>query len=198
VTVADNCAELAILAPMLGPALYRDVTSTGTWARGFQSALSLYNPDVLQAKIILGAEIPAAAIRSAQILNEHWQVRDIRVSLIALPRFADRMHALDLVNEHRHLEQLVASWVRITKQALGLRSHPRPLRFACPYCDTPGPLMLDSGTEGFVDPRDLTAPPVWVHGAHVYCPSCAADWPQAHWERLILILEQAAREQART
>src|SRR5882757_7551845 len=49
-TVADHCAELATLAPMLGPALYRDVTSTGTWARGFQSALSLYNPDVLQAK----------------------------------------------------------------------------------------------------------------------------------------------------
>jgi hypothetical protein len=173
---------------MLGPALTRDNTHTG---RGRPiSPLNLYNTDVLMAKIILGAEIPAAAMRSAQILNEHWQVRDIRISLIALPRFADRMHALDMVNEHRHLELLVASWVRITKQALGLRSHPRPLNATCPHCEAAA-LWLDSGTEGFVDPKDLTAPPVWVHGAHVYCPNCGTDWPQSRWDLLIRILGQA-------
>jgi hypothetical protein len=174
---------------MLGPALTRDNTHTG---RGHPIApLNLYNTDVLQARLILAAEIPAAAIRSAQILGEHWQVRDIRVSLLALPRFAGRMHDLDLVTEERHLELLAGSWVRITKQALGLRSHPRPLRFACPYCDGAA-LMLDSGTEGFIDPRDLTAPPVWVHGPHVWCPACGADWPQSRWDLLIRILAGAS------
>jgi hypothetical protein len=192
-TVADHCAELATLAPMLGPALTRDNTHTG---RGRPIApLNLYNTDVLIARITLEHEIPAAAIRSAELLHEHWQVRDIRVSLIALPRFAARMHDLNLVTEHRHLEALAASWVRLTKQALGLRSHPRYLDAACPHCDD-GTLMLDSGTEGFIDPRDLTAPPVWVHGPHVWCPACGADWPQSRWDLLLRILEQAARADA--
>ena len=184
--VASACAELATLAPMLGPALTRDNTHTG---RGHPiTPLNLYNTDVLQARITLQYEIPAAALRSAHLLGEHWQVRDIRISLIALPRFARRMHDLDLVTEHRHLELLTAGWVRITKQALGLRSHPRPLAAACPYCGVT--LMLDSGTEGFINPQDLTAPPTWVHGARVYCPACDADWPQSQWELLIRILGQ--------
>ena len=186
-TIADHCAELATLAPMLAPALTRDNTHTG---RGKPIApLNLYNTDVLQAKITLQYEIPAAALRCAQLLNEHWKVRDIRVSLIALPRFASRMHNLDMVTEHHQLEQLTARWLRITKQALGLRSHPRELNATCPYCET-GVLMLDTGTEGFINPADLTAPPTWIHGARVYCPSCAADWPQSQWDLLIRILSQ--------
>lgn len=187
-TIADHCAELATLAPMLEPALTRDNTHTG---RGRPIApLNLYNTDVLIAKITLAHEIPAAAIRSAQLVHEHWQVRDIRISLIALPRFASRMHDLNMATEHHQLEQLTASWVRITKQALGLRSHPRPLTVACPHCEA-ATLILDAGTEGFINPQDLTAPPTWVHGAHIYCPACAANWPQSHWDLLIRILEEA-------
>jgi hypothetical protein len=149
------------------------------------------------AKIILGAEIPAAAIRSAQIVGEHWQVRDIRVSLIALPRFADRMHALDMVNEHKQLTLLVAGWLRITKQALGLATRPQALRLRCPYSETG--LMLDPGAEGFMNPRDLTSPPEWLavwcpacgtDGPHVWCPACGTHWPESQWNHLLLILKQ--------
>ena len=190
-TVADHCAELATLAPMLSEALTRDNTHTG---RGRPIApLNLYNTDVLQAKITLQYEIPAAAIRSAELVHEHWHVRDIRVSLIALPRFASRMHDLNMATEHHQLEILAARWVRITKQALGLRSHPRELNATCPHCET-GVLMLDSNTEGFINPADLTAPPTWIHGPHVYCPTCSADWPETHWDHLIRLIDQAARQ----
>ena len=195
-TVADDCAELAFLADRLDAALLRDNTHIG---RGRPIApLTLYNTDVMQAKIILATEIPAAAIQAAQILNEQWRMRDIRVSLIALPRFADRMHALDLVTEHRQLTLLTAGWLRITKQALGLQTRPHPLRFRCPYCET-GTLLMDVAAVAYVNPRDLTAPPKWERrGSHVYCPDCLADWPEPNWGQLMLLLEQAAREKART
>jgi hypothetical protein len=197
VTVADDCAELATIVFMLDEALLRDNTHTG---RGRPIApLNLYNTDVLQAKIILGAEIPAAAMRCCHLIGEPWPEdgRTWNACLNGIPRWHDRLHVLHLATEHRHLETLAASWVRLTKQALGLRSHPRYLDAACPHCDT-GTLVLDSGTEGFIDPRDLTAPPTWVHGAHVFCPACGADWPQSRWDLLLRILEQAARADAST
>src|SRR5947207_7634974 len=96
VTVADHCAELATLAPMLGPALTRDNTHTG---RGRPIApLNLYNTDVLQAKIILGAEIPAAAMRCCQLINEPWPEdgRTWDACLLGIPRWAGRIHDLGL------------------------------------------------------------------------------------------------------
>ncbi len=110
-TVASVCAELTQLAPMLDGALLRDNTGTQP-ARSYQP-LSLFNADVLQARITLAAEIPAAAIRCGEILNEYWVRRDIRVSLRALPRFADLMLNRQLVNEHAQLEALCRHWLRL-------------------------------------------------------------------------------------
>jgi uncharacterized protein with PIN domain len=96
-----------------------------------------------------------------------------------------------------HLDSLTGNWVRITKQALGLRSHPRELHAGCPDCGNV--LILDSATEGHVkqagrDRYTLT----WTHGAHVWCLACGADWPQSRWDWLLNRLEQAARADAST
>ena len=206
-TVADACAELAHLAPMLGPALRRDNTQGGGRGRPI-APLNLYNTDVLIAKITISAEVPAAAMRCSQLTGEPWPQngRTWAACLRGLPRWHDRLHALGLATGRRerddgtvisccHLATLTARWVRITKQALGLASRPRQLMAGCPYCTAT--LMLDIATEGYMDAGDLTAPPSWVdHGAHVYCPGCEADWPQPKWELLIRILEQAERQVA--
>jgi len=195
--VADACHELAQLTPHLAPPLTHDNARQPLVTR-WETSLSLVNTDVLSAIITLRYQIPAVTMRAAQLVNEPWQPRTHHACLIALPRLDERIEHIGLIADHKHLIRITKGWVRLTKQALGLATRPRQLSAPCPYCDT-GTLTMDIGTEGFMDPKDLTAPPTWVeHGAHVYCPDCEADWPQSQWELLIRILEQATGTQVGT
>src|SRR6266516_5324538 len=139
--VASACAELATLAPLLGPALTRDRIGGGAFGR-LEVTLSLYNTDVLLARNRLMYEIPAAAIRSADLVNEPWPWRPIGTCLRALPRFAARMDHLGLATERGHLEVLTRSWVLQAKRALGLRRPDVGPLADCPRCDPDQPGQL--------------------------------------------------------
>ncbi len=191
--VAAACAELATLAPLLTPALRRDRRDSGRYSR--LEPLSLFNTDVLLARNRLVYEIPAAAIRSAHLVHETWPWRPIGTCLRVLPVYASRMEALNMATEHRQLEMLTRAWVLQTKRALGLRRPDVGPLADCPRCDThpPGQLWM-AGAEASLNPRDLTAPPHWVHDPRVYCPLCGASWPEPEWDhlaRLVTVREMA-------
>ena len=186
--IEDTVAELAALAPMLGPALRRDNTTTGRFGR-LEATLSPVNTDVLSAMITLRHEIPAAAIRATDLVREPWQPRTIGACLAALPRLAERIRHLGMATEHRQLEDAARHWVRITKRALGLRAPDIPLGVTCPACDQ-GHLTA-AGAEGYIRRKlhgDVTVQ--WVHDPRVYCPACSANWPEPEWDHLIRVIEQ--------
>ena len=192
--LAGTCAELATLTPLLGPALRRDNTGGGRFGR-LEVTLSLFNTDVLYARNRIMYEIPAAAFRCCQILNEPWQWRTIGACLIALPRYADRMETLGLAAEHKQLTLLTRSWVLQVKRALGLRKPDIGPLGDCPRCETypPGQLWM-AGAEASLNPHDLTAPPQWRHDPRVYCTLSTEDdphvWPEPRWAQLILLIEE--------
>ncbi len=187
--VAAACAELATIAPLLTPALRRDRRDGGRYSR--LEPLSLFNTDVLLARNRLVYEIPAAAIRSAHLVNETWPWRPIGTCLRVLPVYAGRMHHLGLATEHRQLELLTRAWVLQTKRALGLRRPDIGPLADCPRCDThPAGQLWMAGAEASLNPRDLTQPPHWVHDPRIYCPVCGSVWPEPEWDHLILVVKQ--------
>jgi hypothetical protein len=113
------CAELAGLIPALIPALSGD--SLPSHGRTALSAGRAVNPGILQAMIILAAEIPAACAAACEVAGEPWQHRPSAVCLRAIPRLHHRLTALGMPAAARDLETGVHHWTQTVKLALGLR-----------------------------------------------------------------------------
>lgn len=181
------CTELATLAQALAAALTRDATGT----RGTSvSPGSVVNTDVLHAMITLRRHIPASTARACEVTGEPWQPRPIGGCLTAIPRLAGRMTVLGLLAEADELEGDVRWWVRLTKQALGLRTPDIPIGYDCPHHDEPAGLLA-AGSEGFLRRSRDTLTVEWEHPAVVYCPHCGARWRPAEWLLLGRILQEA-------
>jgi hypothetical protein len=184
---AAACAELATLTPMLPPALRRDTIGGGRYGR-LETSLSLVNTDVLSVMILLRAEIPAATMTASRYVGEQWIPRALPACLIALPRLAARMQALNLVTRVTQLDTLTRGWVRQTKAALGLRTPDLALGAVCPECqynDPPHGQLYMAGSEGFIRPGPTVE---WVTSGRVYCRQCGAYWVRGEWELLIRVL----------
>jgi hypothetical protein len=200
-TVAESCAELAVLAPMLAPALRRDATATGTWTRNVTFTLSLYNPDVFAAGWTLAQQVPAVTMAACHHVNEPWQQRTFGTCLIALPRLDARMRNLGLVAQCRHLESITRGWVRLTKRALGLWKPDIALGVACPRCADDGVTseLYAAGAEGILQRRHGTLTVGWVHDPRIYCPAELDEdeaphrWALGEWDHLGLVAQPLQR-----
>jgi hypothetical protein len=199
--ISDTVSELADLCPALAAALARD-TSPGdiSSAHGWIAA-TVVNADVLAAMITLDTEIPAAHRSACETLNERWQPRDLKTSLRALPRLAERMHSLGLIPEEKRLIFKTSAWLVLTKRALGLRKPDIPLGYPCPWADTrpenheDGCMLLAAGDEGFLRPGRDGLQVDWVASAQIYCPTkaCGASWGPSQWPLLGRMLRTASR-----
>jgi hypothetical protein len=191
-TVAESCAELALLAPMLQPALRRDATSTGTWTRNVTFTLSLYNADVFAAGWTLARQVPAVTYAACQHVNEPWQHRTFGACLVALPRLDIRLHNLGLALEHQSLERITRGWVRMTKRALGLWKPDIALGVACPRCADDGLVseLYAAGAEGIIKRARGGITVTWQHDPRIWCPAEVAEdeaphrWALAEWDFL--------------
>ena len=188
-SIQDGCSELAALAPRLAAALTRD--ATGTRGGTGDSAASPVNPDVLQAAVTIRTEIPQAAMFAAEAVGEPWQPRLLGGCLIAIPRFAGRMHDLRLLDGEQRLGDDVARWVRAVKLALGIRlpDFPVPGGWCCPLHDQRRGLVV-IGAERFLE-RDGT-PGELKHPGRIWCGLCGSSWPVGEWLHLGRILQQEA------
>jgi len=189
--IGEGCAELAALCPYLPAALPRD--NTGMRGGASAAEASPVNPDVHQAAYTVTTEIPLAAAYAAEAVGEPWQPRKLGVCLKALPRFAERMHALRLLDGEVRLGDDVARWGRLVKLALGIRlpDFPVPGGWCCPLCDAPRRLMV-TGAERFLR-RDGT-PGELTHPGLIWAGCCGETWPAGRWLQLGDVLRQAERE----
>ena len=182
------CTELATLTQALAAALPRD--STGTRGSGVIPA-TVVNNDVLHTMITLRRAVPASTERACGVTGEPWQPRPIAVCLTAIPRLAGRMVQLGHLAEADELEGDVRWWVRITKQALGLREKDELLGYRCPHHDEPADLIV-TGDEGSLHQTRDGLTVEWEHTGRIYCPHCGAWWGPSQWLLLGQILQEAS------
>jgi hypothetical protein len=123
--LGQACSELAALIPALIPALSRD--SAPAHGRTALSAGRAVSPCVLDAMIILAAEIPAACAAACQVTGEPWQHRPSAICLRAIPRLHHQLTALGMPAAARDLETGVHHWTRTVKLALGPRTPDIPV-----------------------------------------------------------------------
>ncbi len=189
-TVASACAELAQLAPMLGPALRRDTTNPGGFTR-WEATIAPVNTDVLSVMITLRHEIPATTTWAAAAIGEKPQSRTLHACLLTLPRLDHHLVNLNLLTHHTRLEQATRSWVRTTKTALGLRKPDLVLPASCPTgdCQPPGTLRM-TGAEGTIRHTPDGPRVEWSNDYRIWCPACGATWAQSEWDLLIRVLTQ--------
>ena len=189
-TLADACTELATLIPCLAQALPRDNTTSGRG--GDPSASVPFNPDVMHALTVIAAEIPRATRLACVAIGEPWQPRTIPTCLRALPRLAGRLTSTGQQAAAAQLDEAARWWIRITKQALGLRTPDLPIGYPCPIHDGPPAGLLAAGSEGFLRRQRDGLVVEWVHAGRVFCPACGAAWGPGEWAMLGRVLQETA------
>lgn len=183
-------AELAALMPALAAALERDTISGG--GHTAITPGSVVNGDVLHAMFTLEREIPAAAARARDAIGEPQQRQHIMACLRQLPRLAARMHDLNLAAGAAMLEDDGRRWLRVTKQALGLRTPDIPVGLPCPHHDIPLTGLVAAGSEGFLRRSRDGVTVEWQHAARVFCPWCGVSWGPGQWLMLGRMLKEAS------
>jgi hypothetical protein len=185
--VTTITTELAALLPCLAGALRRDTVLA---SRGGSTSASLVNADVLHAMEVLHRDIPAVTRVACEAAGEPWQPRTVPACLIAIPRLESRLRAVERRAEAFQLEDAVHGWVRVTKQALGLRTPDIPLGETCPECHQGG--LIAAGQEGFLRKTPGHGITVeWETAGRIYCTWCGYAWPMAQWPFLGRRLREA-------
>jgi len=174
-----------MLLPHLAGALSRDNTAASR-ARSVTPGIPV-NPEVLHAMVVLHREVPAVTMAACEATGEPWQPRPIPVCLTALPRLAQRLHDTGHPGDAMAVEGALRRWVRVTKQALGLRTPDLAIGAVCPVCGE-GDLMA-AGSEGFLRRTGHGATVEWEHPGRVYCGVCVASWGVGEWPHLGRLLE---------
>ena len=183
-------AELAALMPALAAALERDTGPAGghtTITPG-----SVVNGDVLHAMITLRTEVPRAARRACETAGEPWAPRGMGACLRMLPRLSERLTAVGLPGEASAVEDAARRWLRVTKQALGLRTPDIPVGCPCPHHDLPLTGLVAAGSEGFLRRSRDGVTVEWEHPARVFCPWCGSSWGPGQWLMLGRMLQEAS------
>lgn len=190
-TIAELAAELASLYERLPEAIEKDNTGEGG-IKAIAAGVPV-NAEVLHAIVTLHREIPAATMAAAERVGEPWQHREIPECLIAIPRFAARMHDLAMAKDERFIEDAVRYWLRTVKLALNLRTRDMPIGAACPRCGE-GKLFA-AGSEAFARQKRDEVTIEWEHAGLIFCSfSCSPPWPESEWTFLGRQLEEIASE----
>ena len=188
-SVQETCAALAALIPALAAALPRD--STGAKGTSPTAAIPV-NPGVLHAIDVLHREVPPETARARALIGETGRGWDPVMCLRHIPRIHTRLVNLDLAQDAAQLEHAAGYWLRVVKQALGLRTPDIPIGYPCPYHDAPGTGLLAAGSEGFLRREGDGITVEWAHAARVYCPGCGTSWGPAEWPMLGRMLKEAS------
>ena len=188
--IQDACKALTTLIPALTPALPKDQGHTRTTQ---PNGSVPFNPDVMHAIVTVEQEIPDTTTKARAAIGE--PATGFRPALAEclrqLPRLHNRLLNLNHATEAAELERAAAYWVRVTKNALGLRTPDIPIGYPCPY-HQPFTGLLAAGAEGFLRPGAAGTTVEWAHAATIYCPHCGTSWGPSEWMMLGRILEQAS------
>jgi len=190
---AEDCAELGELWPQLAEALQKDTGATsGATAI---TASEPFNLDVMRAMVELSAQVPVTTAWAAERCGEPWRPRPVPTCLHNLPRFHERLLALQIATTAQAVEQDVRRWRRLAKLALRLidPSWDLPSWVVCTAHEVPSTPLRHVGAERAIvwevvqeegKPKKKPST-VLMRDGYWLCEHCGQTWPTAQWELLV-------------